>query len=74
MSANWNYPTSVRTGAGRISELAKICLEHNIRAPLLVTDPGLADLPMVQDVVKACEKLKQFICKRVLDIFLNSPF
>jgi alcohol dehydrogenase class IV len=56
MSANWNYPTSVRTGAGRISELAKICLEHNIREPLLVTDPGLADLPMVQDVVKACEK------------------
>ena len=56
MNTNWNYPTAVRTGPGRISELADVCLEHNIRAPLLVTDPGLAELPMVKDVVKVCEQ------------------
>ena len=55
MNANWNYPTAVRTGPGRISELPAICKEFNIAAPLLVTDPGLAGLPMVMDAVKACK-------------------
>ncbi len=55
MNANWNYPTAVRTGAGRISELADVCRDLNINAPLLVTDPGLAALPMVADVVASCE-------------------
>jgi len=55
MNANWNYPTAVRTGPGRISELPAICKEFNISAPLLVTDPGLAGLPMVMDSVRACE-------------------
>jgi alcohol dehydrogenase class IV len=40
--ANWNYPTAIRFGAGRISELAEACLAHGIRRPLLVTDAGLA--------------------------------
>ena len=55
MNANWNYPTAVRTGAGRVSELAKACRELNMNAPLLVTDPGLAGLPMVAEVVASCE-------------------
>ncbi|MCP4432665.1 MAG: iron-containing alcohol dehydrogenase, partial [Gammaproteobacteria bacterium] len=41
MNANWNYPTAVRTGAGRINELAAVCRELKLQAPLLVTDPGL---------------------------------
>ncbi|MEM7209155.1 MAG: iron-containing alcohol dehydrogenase [Pseudomonadota bacterium] len=55
MNANWNYPTSVRVGAGRISELADICHSLNMKSPLLVTDPGLVGLPMVTDIVNACE-------------------
>ncbi len=56
MNANWNYPTAVRTGAGRISELATVCAELNMQAPLLVTDPGLAGLPMVTDAIAQCEQ------------------
>jgi len=55
MNANWNYPTAVRTGAGRVSELADVCRDLKIYAPLLVTDPGLAALPMVANVVASCE-------------------
>ena len=51
---NWNYPTAVRTGVGRINELADACQSLGMKAPLLVTDPGLAGLPMVTDAVAAC--------------------
>ncbi len=50
---NWNYPTSVTFGAGRISELADHCKSVGIERPLLVTDRGLANLPMVQSVLDA---------------------
>lgn len=55
MKANWNYPTSVRVGRGRIAELAAACAEFAMEAPLLVTDPGLAQLPMTANIVAACE-------------------
>lgn len=55
MSGNWNYPTSVRFGVGRITELAEACASLGMARPLLVTDPGLAKLPMVADAVAACE-------------------
>ena len=44
--ANWNYPTSIVFGAGRIAELPAACSKAGIKAPLLVTDKGLAALPM----------------------------
>ena len=44
--ANWSYPTAIRFGAGRISELAEACLAAGIKLPLLVTDRGLASLPI----------------------------
>lgn len=47
-SANWNYPTAIRFGAGRIAELGEACRSLGIRRPLLVTDPALAKLPMVE--------------------------
>lgn len=49
--ANWNYPTSIRFGAGRIEELPSVCRELGMERPLLVTDPGLASLPMVAAAV-----------------------
>lgn len=51
LKGNWNYPTVVRFGAGRINELANVCRELGIERPLLVTDPGLAALPMVREAV-----------------------
>ncbi len=45
---NWNYPTAVRFGAGRISELAQAVKSTGMQHPLLVTDPVLAKLPITQ--------------------------
>src|ERR1700704_2998192 len=44
---NWNYPTSVRFGAGRIAELGAAVKAAGMSRPLLVTDPRLAELPPV---------------------------
>ena len=44
--ANWNYPTRIRFGAGRLAELADACAALGIQRPLLVTDQGLANLPV----------------------------
>jgi alcohol dehydrogenase len=46
-SANWNYPTAIRFGAGRIAELPDACGTLGIVRPLLVTDRGLATQPIV---------------------------
>jgi alcohol dehydrogenase len=48
---NFNYPTAIKFGAGRIAELADHCRANGINRPLLVTDPGLAAMPMVATVV-----------------------
>ena len=53
--ANWNYPTAIRFGAGRVSELGEACRALGIERPLLVTDPALAELPMVASAVAALE-------------------
>ena len=53
---NWNYPTAIKVGAGRIRELPLHCQQLAMKAPLIVTDPGLAVLP----VIAACsEQLRQ---------------
>ena len=53
--ANWNYPTSVRFGVGRITELADACKVAGMTRPLFVTDPGLAQLAQTK---AAFESLK----------------
>jgi alcohol dehydrogenase class IV len=53
LRADWNYPTSVRFGAGRIAELPDAAKAAGIARPLFVTDPNLARLPMVSDAVGA---------------------
>jgi len=50
--SKWNYPTTVRFGAGRISELADALNATGIKRPLFVTDPGLAKLPVVPKTLK----------------------
>ena len=46
LTGNWSYPTAVRFGPGRISELGDACAAAGISRPLLVTDRGLAGLPI----------------------------
>jgi alcohol dehydrogenase len=42
LTANWSYPTAIKFGAGRISELGAQCKAARIKNPLLVTDRALA--------------------------------
>src|SRR5437868_2520665 len=53
LRANWNYPTSVRFGAGRISELGETVRLAGMSNPLFVTDAMLAKLPMTQDAARS---------------------
>ncbi|MCH4562159.1 iron-containing alcohol dehydrogenase [Halomonas sp. EGI 63088] len=53
-TTGWHYPAQILTGAGRIRELPGACKALGMRAPLLVTDPGLAGLAMVRERVQAC--------------------
>lgn len=52
---NWNYPTKVRFGPGRVRELPEACRELGMTRPLLVTDPGLAALPFVREAIQRNE-------------------
>lgn len=56
LRGNWNYPTSIRFGAGRVEELPAHCRALGIGRPLLVTDAGLAALPMVARVLGLCRE------------------
>src|SRR5438876_7266417 len=51
LRGNWSYPTTIRFGVGRIAELSNACRELGFAHPLLVTDPGLAKLSMIQDAL-----------------------
>jgi alcohol dehydrogenase class IV len=55
LRANWNYPTSVRFGLGRIAELPEAVRAAGMARPLFVTDPNLAALPMTRDALASLE-------------------
>ncbi|WP_426227590.1 iron-containing alcohol dehydrogenase [Pararhizobium sp. DWP3-4] len=55
ITANWSYPTSIKFGAGRIKELADHCKALGIKKPLLVTDRGLAPMPITQNALDILE-------------------
>jgi alcohol dehydrogenase class IV len=56
--SKWNYPTTVRFGAGRIKELPEVLEATGIKNPLFVTDPGLAKLPVVASTLKILDDAK----------------
>ncbi len=53
LRGDWRYPTSVRFGPGRMDELPAACEALGLTRPLLVTDPGLRDLPMTAKLLAA---------------------
>ncbi|MEZ5883425.1 MAG: iron-containing alcohol dehydrogenase [Paracoccaceae bacterium] len=53
LSAHWTYPTAIHAGAGKIGELPRHCAALGLRRPLVVTDRGLAGLPMISVALAA---------------------
>lgn len=47
-NSNWNFPTTIWFGNGRIKEIIKACAHLNIQNPLFVTDEGLVNLDIVK--------------------------
>ena len=56
MKTNWNYPTTIWVGEGRIIELIEGCKNLNITKPLFVTDRDLINLKMVEDIISDLKK------------------
>jgi alcohol dehydrogenase len=56
LRANWSYPTAIRFGAGRITEIGKACVAAAIKRPLLVTDRGLASMPITKRTLDLMEE------------------
>ena len=52
----YNFPTIVRFGAGVIEELGPHLLEQGLNSPQIVTDPGLASLPMFTEILDQLTK------------------
>ena len=48
LKANWNYPTTIWAGPGRVSELPRACRRAHIERPLVITDQGLVATPMIR--------------------------
>ncbi|BCH05243.1 alcohol dehydrogenase (plasmid) [Mesorhizobium sp. 131-2-5] len=56
ITANWSYPTTVKMGAGRIKELADACKSLGMKKPLLITDRGLAAMPITRGALDVLEQ------------------
>lgn len=55
LTGNWSYPTTIKFGAGRISELGDACVATGMKRPLLVTDRGLANMAITQNALDLME-------------------
>jgi len=49
-NSNWNYPTTVWFGEGRVKDLYVACKNLKIKKPLLVTDKDLAKSDLVKKI------------------------
>ena len=48
----YNFPTTIRFGAGASKELGAYLKSNNLSAPLVVTDPIVAELSFFKDIIK----------------------
>lgn len=51
----WNYPTEILCGVGALDQLAERCRLAGMFKPLLVTDPGMLELPPLHEVRRRLE-------------------
>src|SRR5699024_3726628 len=55
LTTNWGFPTDMRVGPGRLAELPEICRDLGFERPLLVTDQGLREQPMMDGLLAGLE-------------------
>jgi len=48
----FNFPTTIRFGAGAVKELPAYLSKNNLKAPLIVTDPTIAQLPFFKTIME----------------------
>ncbi|GGI22225.1 iron-containing alcohol dehydrogenase [Pedobacter mendelii] len=48
----FNFPTTIRFGAGAVKELPAYLHKNNLKNPLIVTDPTIAQLPFFKKIVE----------------------
>ena len=60
LRGNWNYPTTVWAGPGRIAELGAACVTAGIERPLIITDEGLVNTPMIKNALAALKHAALF--------------
>ena len=51
-NANWNFPTQIKFGLGRVRELYLSLKEMGVKNPLIVTDPQLRENDCFKKVIK----------------------
>ena len=52
LATTWSYPTTVLFGAGSLAKVVRSCEQAGLRRPLVVTDPGLAQLPVTEALME----------------------
>jgi alcohol dehydrogenase class IV len=60
LRGNWNYPTTIWAGPGRIAELPEACSRAGMKRPLIVTDEGLIASPMIKNALAALKHAAPF--------------
>src|SRR5450631_1374278 len=60
LCGNWNYPTTIWAGPGRIAELADACSSVGMTRPLIVTDEGLVGTPMIKNALAVLKNAALF--------------
>lgn len=52
----YNFPTTIRFGAGAINEVADYLIKNDLKKPLVVTDPVVASLDFFKSFIQSLEK------------------
>jgi alcohol dehydrogenase class IV len=52
----YNFPTTIRFGAGSVNELGDYLIKNNLSKPLIVTDPTVAQLGFFKTIVNDLKK------------------
>ena len=71
MRSNWNYPTTVWVGEGRIYDIILACKNLKIEKPLFVTDKDLISLDFVKNVLTIINK--EFKNIKIFSNFSGNP-